>query len=454
MADTTSQLINFYEAPFTPVHRKIMWGTFMGLICDGYVLGIVGIALVYAQGALLLTPFWSGLLAAGSMFGILFGSMFTGMISDRIGRRKLYTLLMMLSALVGVSQFFISNLVMLVAIRFILGMLVGADYAVSISYLNEWTSPKRNGAMLGWLLVFWAIGYTLSYIAGVVIKYAFGIEAGVGGNLWRWVICSSTMPAVIALIIRIGSPESPKWLVAKKRFSEAQRIVDVHVGRQYTLPEVEEITVASWWALWSRRQWRKTFVSGFFFLAQVLPFFGLSLSLQLVLDKVGITNPEASGILYNLFTLAGVVLGALLIDRVGRRGYLIWTFYGCALLMGVLCIFKNMPPVMALIVLSAFALMLAVAIVPEFPYPAELFPTELRGSGVGLTVAISRIGAGMGSFLLPIVTDSYGVYASLWFCVGILVAGGIVCQMWAPETNPNILRNVPKATEKPVVADL
>ncbi len=453
MADTTSQLINFYRAPFTSIYRKIMWGTFMGLICDGYVLGIVGIALVYAQGVLTLTPFWSGLLAAGSMFGILFGSMFTGIISDRIGRKTLYTLLMILSAVVSVSQFFISNLVMLVMIRFVLGMLVGADYAVSISYLNEWTPPKRNGAMLGWLLVFWTIGYTISYMAGVVIKYSLGVEAGAGGSLWRWVIISSAVPAIIALLIRLGSPESPKWLAAKKRLAEARAIVDAHVGKQYALPEVEEVTSASWWALWSRRQWRKTFVSGFFFLAQVLPFFGLSLSLQLVLDKVGITNPEASGILYNLFTLAGVVLGALLIDRVGRRGYLIWTFYGCAVFMGILCIFKNMPPVMALIVFSAFALMLAVAIVPEFPYPAELFPTELRSSGVGLTVAISRIGAGMGTFLLPIVTDRYGVYASLWFCVGILVAGGIVCQMWAPETNPNILHKEPRATEEPAFAD-
>ena len=84
----------FEDAPIMSIHRRITAGTFMGQLSDGYTLGIVGIALSYAQGPLGLTSFWMGILAAASYAGILFGCLFAGMICDRIGRRPLYSSVM------------------------------------------------------------------------------------------------------------------------------------------------------------------------------------------------------------------------------------------------------------------------------------------------------------------------------------------------------------------------
>ena len=136
-----------------------------------------------------------------------------------------------------------------------------------------------------------------------------------------------------------------------------------------------------------------------------------------------------------IFTLVGVFLGMWLYSVMTRRGFLLWTFYLSAALLTIMILWTSAPPVMALVLVMILALILAISIVPEFSYPAELFPTELRGSGVGLTIAISRFGSGGGTFLLPIISAEFGIQAALWVCVATLLFGGIICQMWAPETS-------------------
>ena len=142
-----------------------------------------------------------------------------------------------------------------------------------------------------------------------------------------------------------------------------------------------------------------------------------------------------TGVLYNVFTLIGVLVGLWIYGIATRRAYLLWTFYVSAAILTVMILWTSMSPLVALIMITAFALVLAASIVPEFSYPAELFPTELRGSGVGLTIAISRFGAGGGTFLLPIVSEQFGIHMALWCCVITLLFGGIICHMWAPETS-------------------
>ena len=426
--------ISFEDAPFSAIHKKITAGTFMGQISDGYTLGIVGISLNYAMEPLGLTSFWMGLIGAGSMFGIFFGSLLAGITADKIGRRPLYASLMLLTAIVSVLQFFLSDPLLIAIVRFVLGMLIGADYTVGIPLLSEWAPAKKRAGILGWLLVFWTIGYCISYIVGFFMD---GFVAAFGNDGWRLVLCTSVVPRLIALVIRFGTHESPLWHIAKGRPQEALANIHAYLGNQYGLPDrgEEKPASTSWFALFAPEQWRNTVVSGVFFFAQVLPFFAISIFLPLVLTKMNIQNPNASGVLYNVFTLIGVLVGLWIYGIATRRAYLLWTFYVSAAILTVMILWTSMSPLVALIMITAFALVLAASIVPEFSYPAELFPTELRGSGVGLTIAISRFGAGGGTFLLPIVSEQFGIHMALWCCVITLLFGGIICHMWAPETS-------------------
>ena len=81
--------INYEDAPFLPVHKKITLGVYLGQISDGYTLCVVGTALTLATTHLGLTSFWMGAIGAGALLGILFGSLCLGPLSDKFGRKRL-----------------------------------------------------------------------------------------------------------------------------------------------------------------------------------------------------------------------------------------------------------------------------------------------------------------------------------------------------------------------------
>ncbi|MEF2145496.1 MAG: MFS transporter [Desulfovibrionaceae bacterium] len=438
MAPSGQNSINFDDAPFSSIHKKIAVGTFMGQICDGYILGIVGIALSYATGVLGLNGFWMGLIGAGALFGILLGSLLTGIIIDHLGRRAAYAFVALFSLGLSVAQFFLTDPLHLVIVRFLIGMCVGADYTVGVALLSEWTPERIRTKMMSWLMAAWTFGYIISYFAGLFIASM----GDLGENGWRWILSSSAVLALITLIVRLGTPESPSWMLSKKGAGEALSLVQKYLGGSYTLPPTEKkkVASASFFRLFSPELWRNTLTSCTFFLCQVLPFFAISIFLPVVVKGLHIENAHASGMLYNGFTMVGVLIGILIADKISRRAFLLWTFYGCAVILTVMTVWKDMPPTLALILLGAFSTVLAISIVAEWLYPPELFPTELRGSGVGLTIAASRIGAGMGTWMLPVVMEQYGVTVTLACCIATLVIGGLVCQILAPETSPKFMK--------------
>lgn len=425
--------INFEDAPFSSIHRKVRAGAYMGLLTDGYNLGIVGIALSVAVEPLGLTSFWMGMIGAGALFGILFGSLLIGPIADKIGRKPVYLGVMIAVIILTALQFFIQDPLALAAIRFLIGMSIGSDYTSSVALQSEWTPEKLRAQALGGLVLIWTVGYVIAFLAGIALERT-------GYTDYRLILCTAIIPATITLLLRLGMPESPGWLVSKGRNEEALQLVHTYLGAQYSLPKEEKVPTASWTLLFSKELRYNTMVSGIFFAAQVMPFFALSIFLPIVISGLNLENPHASTILYYVSTFVGVFIGIWLLGAISRRAFLLWTFYVAAGILAVMTIWQSMPSILALILLTAFALVLSICIVIEFAYPPELFPTEVRGSGVGLTIAMSRIGAAGGTFLLPIISDQFGVYASLWGCVGVLLFGGIVCHIWAPETSKKFMR--------------
>jgi putative MFS transporter len=129
-----------------------------------------------------------------------------------------------------------------------------------------------------------------------------------------------------------------------------------------------------------------------------------------------------------------VLLGTWLIDKISRRLFLTGSFYICAMALFAMTVWQDIPTLWALICISTFSFVISAASVLEFAYPPELFSTELRASGVGFSVACSRVGGAGGTFLLPIVMEKFGTSVALAGCVAALLIGGVVCQLYAPET--------------------
>ena len=147
--------------------------------------------------------------------------------------------------------------------------------------------------------------------------------------------------------------------------------------------------------------------------------------------------------------VVGAIVGMLIIGKISRRAFLIGSFIlGAALLAG-LVLFASVSPVLAVVLFASFALVLSAAANLEFAYPPELFPTELRASGVGVATASSRLGSAGSTFLLPVVVAGAGIDTALTACVAVLVIGALVCWRWAPETRTESLAAVDEEIKTP-----
>ena len=122
------------------------------------------------------------------------------------------------------------------------------------------------------------------------------------------------------------------------------------------------------------------------------------------------------------------------IERIGRRQQLIGPFWVMTVALLVVGLWGSAPGGVIVACFAAFAFTNALQGNLTAVYPAEVFPTELRSTGIGFTTAFSRIGAAAGTFLLPVGISAIGIGPCMVIAAVICVIGGAVSQVMAPET--------------------
>jgi putative MFS transporter len=425
------------DLPLHRFHLRVAFSGTGGQFSDGFVLGIIGLAVSMAAGPLHLNTLWMGALGAASLVGLFLGSMFAGPIADKYGRRTIFAFDMLLFAVISAAQYFVTSPLQLLVLRVVLGLILGADYVVSKSIVTEFSPRRYRGRLLSVLAAAWAAGYVGAYLMGFAIRDA-------GPDAWRIMLAASGVPALLILPFRIGMPESPMWLTKRGRSAEAFAIIRSRFGPEVILPApvaAPDRGRSAWSELLSRR-WRKnTLVGCVFYTCQVIPYFALGTFAPKVLQALQVKDHLLGGLVYNVLLLAGAIFGLLVVDRISRRAFLTGSFYLAALGLAVLA-YAGFGPLGTMLAFGVFASILSAAANLEFVYPPELFPTHLRASGVGLAVASSRFGSAISTFLLPLAVQQLGIHATLGVCVGVLVFGGVFCQLLAPETGRENLSEI------------
>jgi len=401
-----------------------------GEFSDGFGLGIIGICLSRATLQLGLTPAWIGLLGGASLIGLFFGSLLSGPAADRFGRRPIFAYNMAFLASLSLLQALVHSSTQLLVLRFLIGGVLGTDYAVNKPMLIEYTPRTARGKLLGLLSVAWAAGYACSYVVG----YALG---DLGSDSWRWMLLSSAMPCLLVLPLRMTTPESPLWLTNHGKTETAAAIVLRQLGPEIA-PPLSTPPVPTHGGRWRRlfqAEWRlRTLVGCAFFSALVIPYFAVGTFVSQVMSAMRLEKPYVGGLIYNLTLLGGGIFGLMVVDRVARRRFLIGSFALAATTMMILALWPRLPTDFIILLFAVFAGTLSAASILVYVYLPELFPTDLRASGIGLASATSRIGAAISTFLLPLVVSHIGIHAALGACFAVLAAGAFVCQRWAPET--------------------
>lgn len=422
------------DAPLNAFHRKLAVYSSGGPFLDGYVLSIIGVAMVQISGALSLSAFWEGLIAASALIGVFLGGFLGGWFTDKYGRKILY--LVDLIAIVGfsVAQFWVESAWALFAWRLLIGIAVGADYPIATSLLAEFLPRKHRGPLLAAMVLMWFAGAAVAYLVGELLLRAMGDDG------WRWVLASAVVPGALFLIARSGTPESPRWLLNKGRVAEADAVIKKVYGPSYSisdLPEAVSEKPTSVWSLFHSGYGKRMAFITLFWTCAIVPLFAIYAFAPKVLQALKLTGDWASygsiAITF-LFTL-GCLLATKLINRMGRRKMLIHSFLWSGLSLLLLGMFPDASPTLVLFLFGGYAVMIGGAQVLEYVYPNELFPTEIRASAVGLATSLSRIGAAVGTYLVPISLASLGIANTMFAAAVISLFGALISWWLAPETS-------------------
>ncbi|WP_455886025.1 MFS transporter [Pseudomonas rustica] len=429
----TSSTVSIEDVPLNRFHQLMTLRAGGGWILDGYILSIIGVVIVQFSDYLKLDSFWQGLVAASAMLGTFCSGFLGGWLTDKVGRRRLFFVGPILFIAGSVGTLWVESGFALFVLRFLVGVGVGLEYPVAGSLLTEFLPQKHRGRRLAGLTILWFAGAALSYMVGNFILARGGDDA------WRWVLASSGVLGVLLFIIRLKTPESPRWLMSKGRFDEAERIIKQVYGPSFSLANMPEQAVqqkVSLGALLRSGYGKRMLFVAVFWSAAVVPMFAVYSFAPVVLQALNLKGAWASygSVLITLLFVVGCIVATRMIDTLGRRPLIIHSFLWSTLALLGLGVFSNGSEVLVLVLFGAYALFIGGAQVLELVYPNELFPTEIRAFAVGMGSSMSRIGSAAGTWLVPVSLQSIGIGNTMLVAALVSLAGLIVSVWLAPET--------------------
>jgi putative MFS transporter len=422
--------ISVDEAPLNRLVIIVAIAAFGGIFIDGYILGVIGGAVEPAAAELGLSTLGQGLIAASALIGIFVSGLVFGRIADRYGRKRVFFWNLVGFFVVSLAQLFVVGTWDLVAMRLLLGLLIGVEYAVGTSLLAEFTPRRHRSVLLGAISAFWFVGF----IAAFVVAHMWSPDS------WRMLLATSAVPALIVLILRMALPESPRWLQAQGREDEAQAIISAHYGPQYALLSAPaEVVTTRLRDFFKENDTRTVIYSGLFWFCQVGPLFAIFTFIAPVLNDLGLNNGFSTDLLMNLLQLLGAGVGLWLLWLLPRRTFANWTFALMVVLLVFLGGWTDLPPLVTLAVFGAFVLIITASNSLQYVYPPEMFVTRFRSTGVGFAAAISRVGAAGATYLFPVTLEHFGVSSTLLIAAIFPMVGFVASIFWAPETKYSAL---------------
>ncbi|QCR38189.1 MFS transporter [Nissabacter sp. SGAir0207] len=430
--------ISVEDVPLNRFHRLLTVRSGGGSFVDGYVLSIIGIAMTAVSPALGLNAFWEGLIAASALIGIFFGGFIGGALTDRLGRRLLYFVGPTLFVVCSLAQYWVQSGEMLFALRFASGMAVGIEYPVATSFLVEFLPKKYRGPCLATLTILWFAGAALAYLSGEAILH-FG-----GPDAWRIALASTSVIGAALLLVRLGTPESPRWLISKGRHAEAEAIIRRVYGEDFSLKnlpvQAESKNLSFMHLLHSGYGKRMAFVT-IFWTCSVIPVFAVYAFAPKVLEALHLSGNWASygSVAITLLFVVGCIIATRLVNSLGRRKLLLQSFLWSGLALLMLGMLRDGPSILILLMFGAYALFIGGAQVLQLVYPNEIFPTEIRACAVGVGTSMSRVGAAIGTYLVPVSLQNIGIGPTMYIAAGITAIGLVFSWFLAPETSARSL---------------
>lgn len=433
MAPAMSLLARMDRLPFSRPHYVLLVIGGLGYTFDGADNALVAFLLPSIAREWHLDNGALGLLASAGPLGYLVGALVSGTLGDRIGRRPVmmwalavYTGFTMVAALAPSYEVF-------AVARILAGAGIGAESVIVAPYLAEFVPPARRGWFVGCLAGFFSFGYVAAALLG-----RFVVPTTDTG--WRWAQVVTAIPVVLLLWWRRSLLESPRYLLARGRRDEAERVVEtferkVQRATGRPLPPVEDDRdedavadtrpglLAGLRFLWGRRMRRRTAVIWLVWFVNIFAFYGFFTWIPTLLIQQGIavTRSFDFAIVIYLAQIPGYFTGAWLSDRLDRRRTIALCLLGSA--AAAFWLSRSETPTAIMVSGAVLSFFLNGSVAAMYAYTPELFPTWVRTTATGLASAFGRLGSISAPAIIGFTSSSLGFAGVFGMTCAILVVG-------------------------------
>jgi putative MFS transporter len=387
-----------------------------------------------------------GLLISSANFGQMIGALTFGLIAERIGRVPTIRIAVAIFGVMSLACAFATNYDQLIVGRFFEGIGLGAEIPVASTYISEiLRADRRGGRFLTYQIVF-PVGLLMSGVIGAAVVPRFG---------WQWMFVIGAMPASLALFMQRYCPESPRWLAAQGRLSEAdatvsaiERIVSEDGARQ--LAPVPALVVqplgqkTRWQELFEGRYRSRTFLVWVIWACCYIIAYGLQGWIPTLYREV-YHLPLQQALNYSIFSPVGSLVGSLIcafvIDRTGRRYWFTGAFFLVAAGLVWLWAFGAASAFGVLLGFMFCSMWLGSMNMTIFLYTAEIYPTRMRALGVSWGSFWLRAAATVGPLIVGWSLPRYGI-GGVFLTFSIFAVIGCIAATFMIETRRRVLEEV------------
>ncbi|WED42180.1 sugar porter family MFS transporter [Legionella cardiaca] len=416
-------------------------------ILVGYGTAVIAGALPLIQAQLSLDAWHQGLLVAIVLIGGFIGSLLCGPIINVSGHKKTFLLVAIIFIVGCLWSAWVDTFWPLFYARLLTGLAIGMATVVGPMYVAETSPQDLRGFLVGSVQLAITIGILLAYLS----NYYFAATSN-----WPSMFAIGVFPAFALLIIIYLQPESPRWLLLKNRVEEAKTVFRELHGIAWGIAESTTVNPeipTSMKALINPLILPVVlFASGLFFFQNLSGIDAILYYAPAIFQQSGFRSLQGSlqiAILLGIINIVATLLSMWLLDHVGRRPILVYglllmslSLVGFSLLQHYVVIYpaiKWLLAFMLLVFVASFALSMG-----PIPYVlmSELFPTQLRTSGMAIASATAWGVNALVTFAYPLVVETIGISRLFLGFAFVCMLAWIISIIFCPETKNQSLEDI------------
>jgi putative MFS transporter len=429
--------------PISAFHYRVFWLVGAGMFFDGYDLYVAGGVLAATIQSKFSTLPQNLQFISLTFVGMTIGSLVTGFVGDRFGRRFTYQVNLLVFGLASLAAAFAQDMNQLIVCRFVQGLGLGAEIVVGYSTVTEFVPPRTRGRWLAFMAFIVVAGFPATALLGYLIIPTWG---------WRPMFVIAGIGSLIVWYLRKNLPESPRWLEAQGRTAEAETLmqaIEKEAAAAGPLPApapaVAHVPVSA--AAMARPPILQRMIVGAWVLITINTLiFGFVIFLPQFFLRQGVTITNSLGytVVLSAASLVGCAIGAYTADFVGRR----WSIIGASLVTivsGYVYARFNAASDPTEILVVGFILIVAIYVQTAIlygVYTPELFPTEIRLRANGICNMFGRGATVASPFVIGYLMTTYQLPGVIWLMIALVVVQIMVVWAWGVEPNQRSLEQV------------